>query len=115
MVAIGQMRARVRIEHRVAVDDGYGNTQGDWLTVMSGVPAKIGPLKGGEEVRSSRIAGFNNFDIVIRGNPTTAAITSEHRLVNERNGETYNIKWIGNFDERGRFLTLTCQSGVNHG
>lgn len=111
----GELRDRVRLEERRNTDDGYGNVKGRWVTVATGIPAKIEAARGGEVTRADRLASVSNFDIHVRRTPTTSAITNAHRLVNELSGETYDVKWSGSLDARRTSITLVCQSVTDDG
>ncbi|MFC3079511.1 head-tail adaptor protein [Phenylobacterium terrae] len=110
-ITAGQLRERVRVQRRPNTSDGMGGTVDTWRTLVSDIPAKIGPTRGGEEVRANRLSGISHFDVWIRSDSTTRGITTADRLVDQRSGRTFNILWIGNLDEKNRFLTLTCESG----
>lgn len=108
----GQLREKVKIERRSKSSDGMGgvNLTG-WTTVASGLPAQISPVRGGEDVRSLRLSGTSLYDVTVRSSANLSAIDATHRIVNERTGQTYNVKWVANLDERGRFLTFTVEAG----
>lgn len=109
--SIGLFRDLVRIEARQTVSDGMGGFAGTWRTIAGGLPARIAPVKGGEEIRSLRLSGVSLFDITIRQSGDTAGLAAEHRIVNERSGLSFNVRWVANLDERGIFLTATCEAG----
>lgn len=102
------LRDVIRVDRRTY---GVGGTPGPWSPFLSGVRARIATTRGGEEVRANRLSGISNFDVVIRSTEETRLIGTEHRLVNETTNVTYKVKWIGNLDDRNRFLTLTCEVG----
>lgn len=108
---IGGLRERVRVEARSPVSDGMGGTANTWQVVASDIPARIAPTRGGEEVRAARLSGIALFDIVVRSYEDTRLITTASRIVNERTGQTYNVKWVACLDERDRFLTMTTEAG----
>jgi head-tail adaptor len=109
--SIGSLRHRISHQTPPATPDGFGGLTGSWRTATSGIPAKIGPTRGGEEVRAGRMSGINTFDIVVRSTSATRAITPKDRLRDDSTGLTYNVAWVGNLDERDRFLTITCSAG----
>ena len=114
-VVAGELKERVRLERRRTTDDGYGNLRGTWQTLVCGQPARIVPAKGNEITRADRLAGISNFDIHLRKSKTAPQLSSGDRLVNERTQQIYDIRWVGNLDEKNRWLTLTCQSGDTDG
>jgi hypothetical protein len=106
------LRHRITVQRRSEMTpDGYGNTLSTWAPLLTGVPAKIGPQKGGENVQEARVAGLAPFEVIIRSTASTRALTTADRLVDERSGQTFAISWIGNLDERDRFLWIIAQSG----
>ena len=132
---IGDLRESVRIERRAtttettfdddapygddaphygeAVDDGLGNVEGHWTTLVPARPAKISPRRGGEDVQAARLSGREPFDVWLRRDPLSAAIAVGDRVVDARDEtRVFNIRWVGNLDERGRFLVLQCEAGV---
>lgn len=107
-----------------AYDDGAGNRVGDWGPAGGAVaapvftltrPARIAPRTGGEEVQAARLAGTSQWDIWVRSDAGTRQIRVEDRAVDVRTGQTFNIRYIANLDERGRFLLLQCEAGVADG
>lgn len=108
----GELKSRLSVQRRRKVaDDGLGNTAGPFATISSGIAARVLDTRGGEEVRQGRIAGISNFDITVRASEATRAIKTSDRLVDERTGRTFNIKWIGDLSGTGRFINLACQNG----
>lgn len=106
----GELREKIKIERRTREPNGRGGEVETWRLVASGLPAKISPTKGGEEVRAARLTGVNTFDVTVRQSAALSAITADMRLTNERTGAVYNIVWAANLDERSRFLTMTVKS-----
>lgn len=111
---IGSLRESVRVERLSAGStDSRGMPISAYAPVITGIPAKIGPTKGGEAIQDARVRGTGYFDIVVRSDSDTETITTEDRLVDERiPTRVYNIRWIANLDERNRFLIMTCELGV---
>ncbi|MDO1559822.1 head-tail adaptor protein [Brevundimonas sp. 2R-24] len=107
----GALRERVRIERRSAAPDDMGNEVAAWAPQATGIPARIAPTKGGEGVQAGRLAGLSAFDITVRATSATNAIGPADRLVDERSGRSFNIKWAGCLDERGRFITILAEAG----
>ena len=111
MSSSGSLRERIRIEAPPSTSDGMGGVVQGWTTIATDVPARIAPTRGGEEVRAARLSGIALFTIVVRSSDETRPTTAACRVVNERTGQTYNIKWVANLDERDRFLTMTAEAG----
>jgi hypothetical protein len=53
-ITASDLRDRVRLEMREEIDDGYGNTYGQWVPHFER-DACILPSKGGETVIASRL------------------------------------------------------------
>lgn len=107
----GQLRHSIRFERRRTENDGMGNMVGSWRTLVSGVRAKVANTRGGEDVRAARLTGISTFDIVVRSSDALRDVTTADRIVDERTGQSFNIQWIGNLDEKDRWLTITCLAG----
>ena len=112
---VGDLRERVRVEKKIRVPtgDGAGNYEDGWQTLIDGRSARIAPTRGGEQVLAGRLAGVESYDIWVRKDAETRMITVGDRIVDTRDeARIFNIRWIGNLDERGRFLLLQAQAGV---
>lgn len=108
----GELTSRLSVQRRRKVTaDRLGNNAGPFSTVHSGIAARVRDTRGGEEVRQGRIAGIASFDIAVRASEATRDIKTTDRLLDERTGRTFNIKWIGDLSGTGRYLFLACQSG----
>ncbi|KAB2771014.1 phage head closure protein [Brucella anthropi] len=105
------LRDRVRLEKREEVDDGYGNTYGQWVAQFER-DACILPSKGGETVIASRLQEVQPALILVRYDAETATITAAWRLIETRSGTVYNIRTSADMERRGRFITMLCESGV---
>src|SRR5262249_26317129 len=109
------LRDRIRIERKVRSEegDGAGNYEEGWATLIESRAARIAPTRGGEQVQAGRLAGVESFDVWVRRDAQTRTITVGDRIVDARDeARIFNIRWIGNLDERGRFLLLQAQCGV---
>lgn len=112
----GELRARVRFERRDGADDGYGNKEGDWETVVTSRKARLLPTRGGEEVLASRLTGTGLWDLTVRRDSGTATVLVGDRIVDERDTtRIWNIRWIADLEGRNRWLTMTAESGVADG
>ena len=109
----GQLRERIRIERHKVESDGMGGQEGAWRSIITGIPAKISPRRGSEDVRSQRLSGISEFDLWIRSSEESRSIKTGDRAVDERSGRIFDIRWIGNLDERNRWLVLTALVGGN--
>jgi SPP1 family predicted phage head-tail adaptor len=109
--SIGQFREKVRIDRPSNVSDGMGGFTPGWTSVAAGLPARISPTKGGEDVRAQRLSGVSTYDVWVRFSSVLASVGANCRVVDERSGRTFNVRWVANLDERDRFLTLTVEAG----
>ena len=110
-ITANALRDRVSLEKREEVDDGYGNTYGQWVAQFER-DACILPSKGGETVIASRLQEVQPALIIVRFDAETATITAEWRLIEVRSGTIYNIRTSADMERRGRFITMLCEAGV---
>ncbi len=106
----GELRERVKILRPIRTPNGRGGDDLTWSVVASGLPAKISPTKGGEDVRAARLTGANTFDVTVRMSAALSDPATDWSVTDERTGKTYNVVWAANLDERGRFLTMTVKA-----
>lgn len=111
-MAAGRLRHKIRFDRRVIVDDdGAGNVQQDWQPIFGPVAAEIKPLRGGEEVLASRLAGVAIVEILIRSSYDSRRILPTDRAYNIRDGTQYNLHLIENRDMKNEYLTITAEIG----
>ena len=110
----GILDKKLQFEVRATSNDAQGNTEGDWIAVLDR-QARVKPLAPNETVLASRLQGVTPYEVTIRSDSETRAITEAWRAVNVRTGEIYNIGPVVNPDERGRYLIFTCTAGEAHG
>jgi len=111
MTTAGALRHRFAFDRRETVDDGYGNTQAEFVeqfVVWAGVQARF----GGETVTAARLAGQQPVTVTVRKSEQTAQINPDWRARDVRSGEIYNIRSIADPDDSGAFLDLLCQTGA---
>ncbi len=81
-------------------------------TIASAIPARIAVKRGGEEVQSKRLSGVAPYDITVRYDAITAAITTSD-TVTDQHGKVYSVLWVGSLDEgRPRWITIMAESGT---
>lgn len=114
-MAAGRLREIVTIERRAGAADAYGNTLGAWETRITGEPAEIRPLRGGEDVQAQKLSANGLFEVTVRFSPRTSQILATDRLKNGRTGQAMNIRYIEQPDMRGKFLKIVCEYGVADG
>lgn len=106
------LRHRVSIMRRSAVSDGMGGTEETWTAIAENIPAEIVESKGGEKVMSMRLSGVRPCSITMRANDATRTISSSDRLIDERTGEVFDVKWCGSLDERRQWIVTACEEGA---
>lgn len=108
----GQLRERVNIQAFTEVDDGYGGTTLEFATVAT-VAAGFRPLRGGEAVLASRLAGTQPFIVTMRSSVATRAITPAYKLQDARNtARMFDIKSVAAPDGKGAWLELLVEQVV---
>lgn len=108
----GSLRESVRIERQVLTPDGGGGSTSKWSIILAGLPARITPVSGNEKLLAQGLQAVAIYQITVRGSSDTLTILESDRIVNERTGTVFNIRFIQNPDERGRFLEITSERGV---
>lgn len=114
-MAAGRLREIVTIERRAGAADGYGNTVATWAALITGEPAEIRPLRGGEDVQAQKLSANGLFEITVRYSSRTSQILATDRLKNGRTGQAMNIRYIEQPDMRRKFLKIVCEFGVADG
>lgn len=110
-IGAGKLRARIAFDHRVEVDDGAGNTVGDWAEQLE-VSARVRPLKGGDGVQAARLAGEQPVVITVRMSRQAREIGPDWRARDVRTGTVYAITApAANMDERGEYLDVLAVAG----
>lgn len=113
-IQAGDLRAAITIQRQSTTANAAGDLTGSWSNVAT-VAASIHSTRGGESVRAQRLSGIEPFDIVVRSSASTRSITTADRLI-DRDGRTFNVKWTGDLDGRGRFAWITAEAGgLTHG
>lgn len=111
--AAADLQHRVAFDQRIIVDDGYGNTVGDWKEQFR-VFAGFTHLRGGETVIASRLQGQHVQVIFVRSSAQTRKVTTEWRVRDVRTGVSYNIRDITPTHDR-IWIDFLTQSGVAPG
>lgn len=86
------------------------STQDGWLPGFT-TNAGYVRLRGGEEVQGRRLAGVQPTVITVRNYPSTQAVGTDWRVVDERTGEVFNIRSRQLTPDRTHWEFLT-ESGV---
>lgn len=110
-IGAGALRERIAFDQRVEVDDGHGNTVGDFVEQFV-VSARVLPLKGSEAVQAARLGGQQPVVITIRMSRRARAIGPDWRARDTWTGTVYAITAPPmNPDERGQFLEILAVAG----
>jgi SPP1 family predicted phage head-tail adaptor len=109
----GYLDQMVAFDKREEVDDGAGNTVGQWVEQFKS-PAGYQHLRGGESVMADRLQGKHPQIITIRSNTNTRSITTDWRVRDARTDRAFNIRDITPTSDRA-FLDLLVENGVADG
>ena len=111
---VGQFRQVVRFERRALAADAYGNTLGDWVSLIDHRAAKLTPTRGGEAVIADRLQGESSWDLWVRYDLLTAQVTPDDRVVQLVNGataQTFNILFAQDMTGRRHWLLMQLTLG----
>ena len=109
----GDLFFRVAFDKRVEIDDGAGNTVGEWQEQFQ-CRAGYTHLRGGESVMADRLQGQHTQVIFVRRSSASRQVTTDWRVRDVRDGKSFNIRDITPTDDR-LWLDFLCQSGVAAG
>lgn len=101
---------RVAFDRRVDVDDGYGNTKGDWQEKFQ-CRAAYRHLRGGESVMAGRLEGRHTQVITVRSSSQTRKVTTDWRVRDVRTGDEFNIRDVTQETDR-QWISLLVERGV---
>lgn len=109
----GELSERFSFEKREAVaDDAYGVSEGEWIEQFTCWTKKV-PLRRGETVIASRLAGVQPFVLTIRASAQARLIKTDWRAKDTRTGEFYNIRTVEpSPDRKGIDLLIDGGPGV---
>lgn len=111
-----ELTEAVRFERRRDVDDGYGNTKGDWQTLIEKRRAKLHPTRGGEAVQAARLQGVQSWDCWVRFDSETRQLTSDDRAVDLADARrTFAIRFVGDLEGTRTWLFVQLEAGVADG
>lgn len=110
----GNLYHRVGFEQRVTANpdspDDYGNTVDVWLEAFES-RAEFIHLRGGESVMAERLTGEHFQIIRVRASTNTLSVAADWRVVDQRNGDIYNVRDVTVLEDR-QWIDLLCQKGV---
>lgn len=101
---------RVHAQSREPLEDGYGNTEDEFVTRFT-VRAAYTHLRGGEAVLAGRLEGRHTTAITVRASSDTRQITPDWRLVDAHDGTVWAVRDVTHETDRA-WITLLCESGV---
>lgn len=111
----GDLRQRIGFQRRVQADDGAGNVVADWTPFDPVVErsCSLTPTRGGEAVQAARIEGVASWDLWVRNEAATRALTTADRAYDARRPAlTFNIVFgPHDMDGDGQWLFLQLTSG----
>lgn len=106
----GRLRHRLQLQQLVATQDADAGTVAESWADVATLWAEIVPLSGRELIAAASVQASVNTRITIRWRegvvPTMRGVHA---------GVLYNIKAVLPDATQRRWLTLMCESGVNHG
>ncbi|HEX5933521.1 MAG TPA: head-tail adaptor protein [Pseudorhizobium sp.] len=118
-----ELRHRVAFDKRIEIDDGAGNTRGEFQEQFL-VWAALRPRGGSEAVVADRLEGRNMLGVYLRSSSQARQITNDWRMRDARDGEwvgegenrrwagpVYAIKIVDAVTDR-RWVYLEAQTGV---
>lgn len=111
----GELDQRFRFDRRAENSgDGAGNFDEAWAPDVGPVWTKRQFLRGGEAVQASRLSGQQPVLLTIRASSDARRVTTDHRAVNVRTCEIYNIRAVNPTIDRA-YIELLAVSGVAAG
>lgn len=115
----GDLKENIRVETRTSASDGGGGQTAAWSTYIDSrrvslLPGRAaGPLAGKEEVLAARLQGITLWDCWIRFDSLTSAITTDMRVVDNRDeSRVWNVRFVEDMDGARRWLLMVLERGV---
>ncbi|MCV9965459.1 head-tail adaptor protein [Pararhizobium sp. BT-229] len=106
----GDLYHSYAFDRRIEIDQGDGNTVGEWQQKFR-CRAGVINLRGGESVMAGRLQGQHSQIVFVRASSVSMEATTEWQARDLRTGVAYNIREITRSDDR-MWLDFLCQSGV---
>jgi len=104
-----ELSHRVAFDKRVEIDDGAGNTRGEFEEQFR-VWAALRSRGGSEAVVADRLEGRNLLGVYLRSSSQTRQITSDWQMRDAR-GEVYAVKIVDAVTDRN-WVYLEAQTGT---
>lgn len=102
---------KVHCQKRVALDDGMGNTVGDFATEFSVRAAFTHLRTGGETVMASRLENKHPMIVTLRSSTQTRQINADWQLVDARDNSVWAVRDVTPETDR-QWISLLCERGV---
>lgn len=101
---------RAAFDQRDEVDDGYGNTQSDWVERFQS-RAAYRHLRGGEAVMAGRLEGKHTQIITVPASSQTRQVDTDWRIRDVRTGEQFNVRDVTHETDR-QWISFLVERGV---
>lgn len=112
-MSAGELREKLSFEARIQTGDEYGNPESGDFSEQFVEHGRIQPLKGGETVLASRLAGTKPVIIRVRYSSDTIMIRPGWRVKDVRSGVYYSVTAPSiNVDEKRRYLDILATEGI---
>lgn len=106
----GKLDRRVQFLRAGTIDDGFGNTRGEYAALGSPVYAARRDISDAEKFASGSIQATLDTRFTVRSSAFTRGITPADRLASE--GLDFDIIGIKQIQGRQTFLEITCTARV---
>ncbi len=97
--------------HEDAVDDGYGNEIGGWVTKFE-TTAELIPMKGSEPVIAARLTGTQPYVVRIPSCEAAREVGTAWRIVDKRDQRRiFNVTSVADMDQKNRTIDIIATQG----
>jgi SPP1 family predicted phage head-tail adaptor len=112
MPSAGSLFERVAFQSRTETADGYGNMHTVFTTRFRRQASFI-TRSGSESVLAARLEGRQPMTIIVSSDSQTREVTTDWRIVDDRNGQVYAITAAEDMDRRRQWITFICARGIS--
>ena len=111
---VGEFRKRIQLQQRAATQDGYGQQQPNWVTLLE-TWAQIEPISGAQLDRARSIYNQTSHRVTVRWRPRLEDIkqVGSYRVLFA--GRIFDVGASMNLNERNTVVVLLCSEGTNEG
>lgn len=113
----GRLDRRLAFYRRENVDDGAGNTVGEWAYQFT-MAANVKPMRGGESVLAARLEARGPAIVTVRNCADTRQLTADWKTVDTRTSKEYAVREAprhpvdkSGFEDRA-LLEMLVEAGV---